>query len=226
MTLRRHPPIAISVTRGLFAFSLVVLWVLGCTSIRESGSVAREPIPTLNPRRATQPWVLIRNPHFGDVRGEPEYVWVEEDRIPTTLRTLLLGQRSIIASPEVVAKYGSPPGGGPLSRLHDGPLTAPEPGAPAPAARVSARGYVVLVKKSRIVVDLTDKDGLRPGSILSIRQPLPVVHPVTGQLLGTYEDEVATAKVIEVHGMFSVAEIQEVSPDVEIKLGDRVVPRN
>lgn len=167
---------------------------------------------------------------------------MEEDRIPVTLRTLLFGRASIVAPPEVVAKHGPPPGGGAISPLH-GPLATPKPGAappitpphevkpaihstaPAPTSGLPARGYVVFVKKTRVLVDLTEKDGLRTGSILSIRQPLSVVHPVTGQLLGAYEDEKATARVLEVHGMFSVAEIEEVSPGVEVKVKDRVRPR-
>jgi len=27
----------------------------------------------------------LKNPRFGDVASEPEYIWVEEDKIPTTM---------------------------------------------------------------------------------------------------------------------------------------------
>src|SRR5437867_11840448 len=95
VTVLERRSMAISVTRGLVACSFVVVpWFAGCTSARESGSVVREPTPTVNPRRATQPWVLIKNPRFGDVRGEPEHIWVEEDQIPVTQRTLLFGKSS------------------------------------------------------------------------------------------------------------------------------------
>ncbi|MGH7323032.1 MAG: hypothetical protein ACREJ9_00110, partial [Candidatus Rokuibacteriota bacterium] len=60
-------------------------------------------------------WLLIKNPRYGDAPSEPEYVWVEEDKIPTTFTTLLRGKRAIIAPPEIVAKYGPPPGGGKIS---------------------------------------------------------------------------------------------------------------
>lgn len=233
----------IGITRRLVACSVVVVMAgSGCFGSRDLRGVQHEPTPVASPREAKQPWVLIRNPRFGDVRGEPEYIWVEENRIPVTLSTLLFGQASVIARPEVVAKYGYPPSGGTLSRLHGDPSPVPKPGAAAPTppreitpdmrlaappvpAGSSVRGYVVFVRKTRILVDLTDKDGLRPGSILSIRQPVPVVHPVTGQLLGAYEEEVATARVLEIHDMFSVAEIEGISPGVEIKLKDRALPR-
>src|SRR5262249_10105745 len=62
-------------------------------------------------KSAESRWLLIKNPRFGDVPSEPEYVWVEEDKVPTTLTTLIRGKGAIIATPEVVAKYGAPPRG-------------------------------------------------------------------------------------------------------------------
>src|SRR5215467_7382378 len=66
-------------------------------------------------KSAESRWLLIKNPRFGDVPSEPEYVWVEEDKVPTTLTTLIRGKSAIIATPEVVARYGTPPGGGKIS---------------------------------------------------------------------------------------------------------------
>jgi hypothetical protein len=84
----------------------------------------------------------------------------------------------------------------------------------------------VFVDTTRVVVDLTAKDGLRPGSVVSLRRDkIPIVHPVTGELLGELDEEVATAKVVEVREKFSVAEIQGISPGAQIKLKDRVVVR-
>ena len=57
----------------------------------------------------------VKNPRFGDVPSEPEYIWVEEDKVPTTLTTLIRGKGAIIAAPEIVARYGAPPGGGKIS---------------------------------------------------------------------------------------------------------------
>lgn len=218
----------------------------GCVSMRELAGFPPESTPSIQ-TRAARPWLLIKNPRYGDLPSEPEYIWVEEDRIPTTWRTMAFGKKSIIASPEVVAKYGSPPGGGRISPLQGAPYTVSDPAGAAavkPAAREvkaeakakpattaaeansSPRGYVVFVDTTRVVVDLTAKDGVRPGSIVSLRRDkIPIIHPVTGELLGELDEEVATAKVVEVREKFSVAEIQGIAPGAQIKLKDRVVIR-
>jgi hypothetical protein len=219
----------------------------GCVSFREVVGLPAESTPTVTQKRAAQNWVLIKNPRYGDLASEPEYIWVEEEKIPTTFRTLLFGKKSIIAAPEVVAKYGSPPGGGRISPLQGAPYTVPEPGGsapikqparearaeaksrpgtPAPGANGTPRGYVVFVDTTRVVVDLTAKDGLRPGSVVSLRRDkIPIVHPVTGELLGELDEEVGTAKVVEVREKFSVAEIQGIAPGAQIKLKDRAIAR-
>ena len=217
----------------------------GCISFREVIGLPAESTPTVTQKRAAQNWLLIKNPRHGDAPSEPEYIWVEEERVPTTLRTLVFGQKSIIAPLEVVAKYGAPPGGGRISPLQGAAYTVPDlapvkssgreakaegrakPGtAAAGEANGLPRGYVVFVDTTRVVVDLTAKDGLRPGSVVSLRRDkIPIVHPVTGELLGELDEEVATAKVVEVREKFSVAEIQGISPGAQIKLKDRVVIR-
>ena len=97
------------------------------------------------------------------------------------------------------------------------PVAAPEP---------PARGYVVFVEPSRIVIDLTAVDGLRPGSLVSLRRDrIPMVHPVTGEILGELDDEVATARVTETREKFSLAEVQATAPGAEVQVRDRVVPK-
>jgi hypothetical protein len=86
------------------------------------------------------------------------------------------------------------------------------------------RGFVVYVDTSRIVIDLTAVDGVRPGSVLSLRRDrIPIVHPVTGEVLGELDDEVATARVTETRDRMSVAEIQSVAPGAQVHVKDRVV---
>jgi len=48
------------------------------------------------------------------------------------------------------------------------------------------------------------------------------VHPVTGEVLGELDDEVATARVIETRDRFSVAEVQSVAPGSQVQVKDRV----
>ncbi len=235
-----------AIARFVLPCLLGVAWLVsGCVSAREFVGLPAESTPSVTQSRAAQNWLLIKNPRHGDAPSEPEYIWIEEDRVPTTLRTLVFGKKSIIAPPEVVAKYGAQPGGGRISPLQGAPYTVPDPApvkssgrdakaegkakagtAAAGGANGSPLGYVVFVDTTRVVVDLTAKDGLRPGSIVSLRRDkIPIVHPVTGELLGELDEEVATAKVVEVREKFSVAEIQGISPGAQIKLKDRVVIR-
>src|SRR5262249_5757581 len=164
---------------------------------------------------------------------------------------LLRGQSAIIAKPEIVAKYGVPPGGGKISPRQGtmyqtadagksaaastrggaaatappGPASTPaRPTAsatasvaptavPTPAPKPPERGYVVYVDDNRVVIDLTNLDGLRPGSVVSLRRDkIPIVHPVTGELLGELDEEVATARVTEIRDRFSVVEVQSLAP--------------
>ncbi|MBI1846134.1 MAG: hypothetical protein HY294_01575 [Candidatus Rokubacteria bacterium] len=217
----------------------------GCALTRRVLGVADRPEPSVAIKSAESRWLLVQNPRFGDIPSEPEYIWVEEDKIPTTFKSLVRGQRSVIATPEVVAKYGPPPGGGKISPRQGVPYatggdaaSAPRPvttAAVAPGARgrsaasgVAApgakQGYVVYVDTSRIVVDLVAADGLRPGSLVSLRRDrVPIVHPVTGEVLGDLDEEVAVARVTEVRDRFSVAEIQTVASGAQIHVKDRAV---
>jgi len=232
------------------AWCLPLLVLLsGCSTIRAvlGFPVVGDPSVTIKP--AETRWLLVQNPRFGDIPSEPEYIWVEEDKVPTTLKTLIRGKRAILAPPEIVARYGSPPGGGKISPRQGMPAaTAETPRAervtrngtpPVPAAanattvalttapaEIPRRGYVVHVDTSRIAVDLTANDGVRAGSIVSIRRDkTPVIHPVTGELLGELDEEVGTARITEIRDKFSVAEIQSVSPGAHIEVRDRVVPK-
>src|SRR5215468_1328463 len=167
MILRRH---AVRLLAGLCTIGFLSA---ACVSIRELAGfpVQSDPSVTL---RATEPkWLLIKNPRFGDVASEPEYIWVEEDKIPTSLKTMVFGKGSIIAPPAIVAKYGSPPGGGRISPRQGGPyklqsVAQPVSVPPGPVAALPnasrtdgggvpspPRGYVVFVDTSRIVIDLT-----------------------------------------------------------------------
>lgn len=222
--------------RAVWLGALVVL-LSGCSSIRELLGVPAPPEASVT-LRAEPRWLLVKNPRFGDVPSEPEYIWVEEDRVPTTLTTLIRGQRALIAPPDIVAKYGPPPGGGKISPrqgLPVPPATAPGRVATGAAASASAgaavpensrRGFVIYVDTTRIVIDLTSADGIQPGSLVSLRRMrIPVVHPITGEVLGELDEEVGIARVTETRERFSVAEIQTVASGFAVQVRDRVVPK-
>jgi hypothetical protein len=221
---------------------LIVVLLAGCNTMRQIAGLPAQAEPTIDIKSAEPRWLLIKNPRFGDVPSEPEYIWVEEDRVPTTLTTLIRGKGAIIASPEIVARYGTPPGGGKISPRQQVPYVAaatptarqeagrtPAGNAPAPAASPApppTRGFVVFVDTTRIVVDLNATDGLKVGSLVSLRRDrIPIVHPVTGELLGELDEEVGTARVVELRDKFSVAEIQAVTPGSQIQVKDRVVQK-
>jgi hypothetical protein len=84
----------------------------------------------------------------------------------------------------------------------------------------------VYVDTTRIVIDLTAADGLRPGTVVSLRRDrIPLVHPVTGEVLGELDEEIGTARVTELREKFALAEIQSVVPGSQIRVKDRVVPK-
>jgi hypothetical protein len=205
------------------------------------------PEPTVNLKSAETRWLLIKNPRFGDVRSEPEYIWVEEDKVPTTVKSFMFGQSTLLASPEVVSKYGPPPGGGRISARQGGAYkvenvvptvqtsrsasavvasTSRTDAATGVAAQSATRGYVVFVDTSRVVIDLAAPDGVKLGTNVSVRRDkIAIVHPITGELLGELDEEVATGRVIEVRDKFSVVEVQKAAAGAQVQVKDRVVLR-
>ncbi len=230
---------ATMIVRSL-ALVVVVLTAVGCTTAKQVLGIPTSGDPSVTIKSAETRWLLIKNPRFGDVPSEPEYVWVEEDKMPVTFTTLVRGQGAIIAAPEIVAKYGAPPGGGKISSRQGMPtqtVTAAETPAPRSSPAVPRptngtapagpkKGLVVYVDTTRIVIDLTAADGIRPGTVVSLRRDaIPIVHPVTGEVLGELDEEVATARVIEMREKFSVADVQTVAAGARIQIKDRVVPK-
>src|SRR5437879_8686838 len=115
----------------VFLLVVIALAFTGCTTATNVGRELVGMAPLSDPSVALKPaetrWLLIKNPRFGDVPSEPEYLWVEEDRVPTTLTTLIRGKGAIIAPPEIVARYGTPPGGGKISPRQQVPYLAGAP---------------------------------------------------------------------------------------------------
>jgi len=236
-----------TVRRIVLLVVFVAVTAFGCSTAKSVIGVPNVGDPSVTIKSAETKWLLIKNPRFGDVASEPEYVWVEEDKIPVTFGTVMFGKGSIIASPEIVARYGAPPGGGKISPRQNMPTqtpvaaSAPAQTAAAPPKAATApaqaptngkapegpkRGFVVYVDTTRIVIDLTAVDGIRAGTLVSLRRDaIPLVHPVTGEVLGELDEEVGTARVTEMRERFSVADVQTVAPGARIQVKDRVVPK-
>jgi Flagellar assembly protein T, C-terminal domain len=238
-----------SCARGLLLAASVALMVAGCggRGWREYLGLASPNDPSVAIRSAEPKWLLIKNPRFGDVASEPEYVWVEEDKVPTTMKSLIFGKKTLLASPEIVARYGSPPGGGRISPRQGGAYRVENVAPTGPASRSAAasvvtntrtdaprgipvppatRGYVVFVDASRVVIDLAAADGVKVGTTVSVRRDkIAIVHPITGELLGELDEEVASGRVVEVRDKFSVVEIQKAAAGAQVQIKDRVVLR-
>jgi hypothetical protein len=227
---------------------VLVLIASGCggRGWREYLGLASPNDPSVNLRSAEPKWLLIKNPRCCDVASEPEYIWVEEDKVPTTVKSFMFGQSTLLASPDIVSKYGPPPGGGRISPRQGGAYkvenvvpTVPtsrsasvvtntsRTDAAAGAARPPAtRGYVVFVDTSRVVIDLAAADGVKLGTGVSVRRDkIAIVHPITGELLGELDEEVATGRVVEVRDKFSVVEVQKAAAGAQVQVKDRVVLR-
>jgi len=231
--------------RWLLLAAVLALTVAGCggRGWREYLGLANPNDPSVALRAAEPKWLLIKNPRCCDVASEPEYIWVEEDKVPTTVKSFVFGQSTLLASPEIVSKYGPPPGGGRISPRQGGAYkvenVAPtsrsaavvtntsRTDAAAGAARPPAtRGYVVFVDTSRVVIDLAAADGVKLGTAVSVRRDkIAIVHPITGELLGELDEEVATGRVVEVRDKFSVVEVQKAAAGAQVQVKDRVVLR-
>jgi hypothetical protein len=230
----------------LAAFLMVTVSGCGGRGWREYFGLASTPDPSVTIRSAEPRWLLIKNPRCCDVPSEPEYIWVEEDKVPTTMKSLVFGKSAMIAPPEVVAKYGTPPGGGRISNRQGGAYkventvptipTSQSAAAVSSATRTDAatrvappsptRGFVVFVDTSRVVIDLAASDGVKLGTGVSVRRDkVAIVHPITGELLGELDEEVATGRVVEVRDKFSVVEVDKAAAGVQVQIKDRVVLR-
>ncbi len=86
-------------------------------------------------------------------------------------------------------------------------------------------GYVVRVSGPRIYTDLTAREGVAPGVILSILGERDLTHPISGRMLGRTMEEIGRATVIEVSENFSVAEVVDLRPGETIQPKDRLVIR-
>lgn len=238
-----------SLPRVLALAAVVALAASGCggRGWREYFGLASQPDASVALRSAEPKWLLIKNPRCCDVPSEPEYIWVEEDKVPTTMKSLVFGKSALIASPEIVAKYGAPPGGGRISPRQGGAYKVENTVPTIPTARSASvaastgtrtdapvrvavpsptRGFVVFVDTTRVVIDLAGSDGVKLGSLVSVRRDkVAIVHPITGELLGELDEEVATGRVVEVRDKFSVVEVEKAAAGVQVQVKDRVVLR-
>ncbi len=111
------------------------------------------------------------------------------------------------------ATRGQPAGAGPAA-------AAPRQSAGAPGRA----GLVVGVRGERVYVDLGRDDGVAVGQRLRVVRPgAPLVHPVTGETLGTIDEEIAQLEVTAVAEKFVTTRVLHVASGATIEPKDRVV---
>jgi hypothetical protein len=84
-----------------------------------------------------------------------------------------------------------------------------------------ADGYVVSVQDSEVYLDLAEDQLMRAGmELLVFREGAEIVHPVSKEVLGRYEEKLGYVALTEVQEKYSVGTITEGA--AEIRAGDRV----
>ncbi len=82
------------------------------------------------------------------------------------------------------------------------------------------QGEIVAVKGGDIYISVGQKDRASKGVKLSVlRKGAPFKHPVTGVVLGTLEEEIGVAEIVDVREKFSVARM------IKLVIGKDLVPR-
>lgn len=113
------------------------------------------------------------------------------------------------------ATVAQPPAGGAPRAA-----TAPRmrPGAPG------RDGIVVAVRGETVYVDLGRGDGVAVGQRLRVVRPgAPLVHPVTGETLGTADEPIARLEVTAVAERFAATRVLQLASGATIEPRDRVV---
>ncbi|MDA0999860.1 MAG: VCBS repeat-containing protein [bacterium] len=84
-------------------------------------------------------------------------------------------------------------------------------------------GQIVAVKGGDLYLSISAKDGASEGIRMSIyRKGAPFKHPTTGAVLGTLEEEIGVASVVEVREKFSIVRMVRLTPGKELvpRVGD------
>lgn len=107
----------------------------------------------------------------------------------------------------------------PVSKAHD----FKESGLPSTHLEHPTTGYVVSVEGPAIYLDLTAKNGMTVGSQFRVyREGKELKHPITGQILGTVEEDIGLIQVTKLLENYSVAELVSLEAGKSILPADRV----
>ncbi|MBN2372592.1 VCBS repeat-containing protein [bacterium] len=84
-------------------------------------------------------------------------------------------------------------------------------------------GYIAEVKEEKVFLDLGSDSGIRKGmEFLCIRAGKEFTHPITGAVLGRFEDKIGIIQIEEIEKEYSVGRILERFEGHSIKRADKV----
>ncbi|MFH0925561.1 MAG: FG-GAP-like repeat-containing protein [bacterium] len=87
----------------------------------------------------------------------------------------------------------------------------------------SVEGYVVSLQDKKVIVDLKVKDGIKKGMELHvISEGKEFMHPITGAVLGRFEESIGDIQIIEIKDTYSIATVVNLEKGKAIKEKDKV----
>ncbi|MCR4439933.1 MAG: FlgO family outer membrane protein [bacterium] len=88
-----------------------------------------------------------------------------------------------------------------------------------------ANGYVIGIDGSRVTLDLSSSSGLKKGrKCIIYREGAPIVHPVSGKVIGRMIDELCEVQVTDVFESYSLATVTKTKAGAPA-LRDRVITK-
>ena len=108
-------------------------------------------------------------------------------------------------------------------------LAIPAAAEEAPdAAGARRQHYVISVKGKEVTIDAGRRDGVTPGAVLDVfRSVEPVVHPVTGEVMGEAPIVVGAIKIARASEKYAIARVVKWEPKARIRMLDRIwIPAN
>jgi TolB-like protein len=86
-------------------------------------------------------------------------------------------------------------------------------------------GYVIGIQGEKVTLDIGHKNGIRKGMKCHVyREGAPIVHPVTGEVIGKMIDELCEAQITDVFDAYAIAAITKPKSGIP-QIRDKVVTK-
>ncbi len=88
-------------------------------------------------------------------------------------------------------------------------------------------GYIIKVEDKQVYFNLGNIHNIKVGDQFIVKNIQDnIKDPLTGEILGEIEEEVAIIEAIKVYNKFSIAKIIKSTDKVEFNIGDRIIPQD